>query len=195
VLEFGIAKVLRERGTAGPTTGFVSFTPQYAAPEQMESRYGETGPWTDVYSLALVMTEMLADRSPFDGDDLSVVLPRVFDPHRRPSPQALGIPVPDAMEAVLARALAVDPRARHADAGDFWAALRLAATSPPPAFAAPPPAAIAAIAAPHPPAGYPPVVAPAPRSSRTATIVAVVVGVGLGLLVLVALATWIVTRR
>jgi len=198
VLDFGIAKVLREGATHTGTTsaGMVSFTPQYAAPEQIESRYGATGPWTDVYSLALVMMELLSDRPPFEGDDLPAILNQVFDPQRRPTPRARGIAVPDAVEAVLARALAVDPRARHADAGELWAALKAAATPVAPALPTPPPASMVAFSQPYPSHPQPPPFdAPSPGAPRAANVVATVVGVGLGLLVLLALVTWIVTRR
>ena len=197
VLDFGIAKVMREGAThsGAASTGMVSFTPQYAAPEQIESRYGSTGPWTDVYSLALVMTEILSDRAPFEGDDLRAILTQVFDPHRRPTPRARGVAVPDAVEAVLARALSVDPRARHADAGELWAALHAAATPPVQALPTPPPASMQAFSHPYPPRPYAPVAMPSPGAPRAASLVAILVGVGLGLLLLLALATWIVTRR
>jgi serine/threonine protein kinase len=174
VLDFGIAKVLREGAQGGAASmGMVSFTPQYAAPEQIEARHGPMGPWTDVYSLALVMTELLTDRPALDGDGLASLLGQVFDPQRRPTPRARGAIVPDAVEGVLARALAVDPRVRPADAGELWAALAAASIAPPPAYPAP----------------------PSPGAHRTANTLAIVLGVGLGLLVLLALATWIVTRR
>ena len=196
VLDFGIAKVMREGAThtGAKSTGMVSFTPQYAAPEQIESRYGSTGPWTDVYSLALVMTELLTDRPAFDGDDLPAILTQVFDPQRRPTPRARGVAVPDAVEAVLARALSVDPRARHADAGELWAALHAAAMQAIPALPTPPPGSMQALP-PYPSSPYAPHAAPSPGAPRAANLLAIVVGTGVGLLLLAALVTWIVTRR
>ncbi|HEY3816542.1 MAG TPA: serine/threonine-protein kinase [Polyangiaceae bacterium] len=199
VLDFGIAKVLREGVPHSGTTsaGMVSFTPKYAAPEQLESRYGPAGPWTDVYSLALVMTELLGDCPALEGDDLPSIMAQVIDPHRRPTPRTRGIPVPDALEAVLARALAVDPRARPADANELWAALSLAVSSAAQALPTPPPASTMALSLPYPSGPYAPPFAAAasPGAPRAASLLAAVVGVGLGLLVLLALATWIVTRR
>ena len=197
VLDFGIAKVMREGATHSGTTsaGMVSYTPTYAAPEQLEARYGSTGPWTDVYGLALVMTEVLSDRAPFEGDDLTGILAQVLDPRRRPTPAARGVAVPPALEAVLARALTVDPRGRHADAGELWASLQVAAMSAPASYATPAPGSIPAMSAVYAPQPYAPLPPPSPRAHRTANLVAIVVGTGLGLLVLFALATWIVTRR
>jgi serine/threonine-protein kinase len=197
VLDFGIAKVMREGATHTGTTsaGMVSFTPQYAAPEQIESRYGSTGPWTDVYSLALVMTELLTDRSTFEGDDLSALLAQVFDPHRRPTPRGRGAAIPDAVEAVLGRALAVDPRGRHADASELWAALQVAAMTAPQALPTPPPGSMQAIPQSYAARPYAPSAAASPGAPRAANLLAIVVGTGLGLLVLAALVAWIVTRR
>jgi serine/threonine-protein kinase len=50
----------------------------------------------------------------------------VLDRSRRPTPRTHGIDVPDAVEAVFARALSVDPRERPRDAGAFWKALEQA---------------------------------------------------------------------
>ena len=65
VLDFGIAKVVQsaaELGSFTKTGGSVtSFTPAYGAPEQFSRTQGATGPWTDVFALALVMTELLTD--------------------------------------------------------------------------------------------------------------------------------------
>jgi serine/threonine protein kinase len=142
LLDFGIAKVMREGATAGgspvQTTGFLSFTPMYAAPEQLDSRLGPTGPWTDVYGFALVVTEVLTDRAPFDGDDVTTILKAALDTHRRPSPRARGANVTDAVEGVIARALAVDPKVRFTDAGEMWRALEHAARQQPPITTPPP---------------------------------------------------------
>jgi serine/threonine protein kinase len=131
LLDFGIAKVMDAGATAEnaqhTTGGPGSFTPYYAAPEQLDPRLGRTGPWTDVYGFALVLAEMLSDRAPIDGSDLVSVIAQSTDPARRPSPRALGVAVPDGIEAAFQKALAVDPRARFADVAGFWDALTAAA--------------------------------------------------------------------
>jgi serine/threonine protein kinase len=205
VLDFGIAKVIREGSLSGAASaGMVSFTPQYAAPEQIEPRYGPIWPWSDVYSLALVMTELLTDRPAMEGEGLASLLGQVFDPQRRPTPRARGALVPDAVEAVLARALSVDPRGRPADAGELWAELVAASMPAPPTYGTPPPSSLQGVvqygpsSPPYPGPPYAPHPVPGPTgpgAHRTANVIATVVGVGLGLLVLLALATWIVTRR
>jgi serine/threonine protein kinase len=131
LLDFGIAKVIAEgvRAGAAPTkaTAFSSFTPFYAAPEQFDSRLGGTGPWTDVYGFALVLTEVLTDRQAIEEDDAVRLIQVSTDTTSRPTPRARGANVPDVVEAVFRRALSVDPRTRFGDAGELWAALQTAA--------------------------------------------------------------------
>jgi serine/threonine-protein kinase len=149
ILDYGIAKAKsvasQIAGRASQTgTAFASFTPAYGAPEQwLPKRYGQTGPWTDVWGLGLVLVEGLAGRPVIDGDQ-AAMMGTALDANRRPSPRAEGVEVSDAVEAVFQRALALDPRHRHSDAGEFWAQLdaaRVAPARPPKAAAAQEPAA------------------------------------------------------
>jgi hypothetical protein len=128
--------------------------------------------------------------------------------------------VPGHFEAVLARALAVDPRARHGDAAELWDALEAAlvpvSAAPPahmPTPLPPPPMMVPPGQAPPyvqpssqsylPPMHYPselppmhyPSEAPSPGASRTANLVALILGTALALVVLAGVVTWIVTRR
>jgi len=123
VLDFGIAKIIRDGDGPGTRSPFSSFTWLYAAPEQLDPRVGQTGLETDVYSLALVLTELLTDRSPGEGRDPVALLKAATDPTHRPTPRQRGANVPDDVEAVCRRALAVDPKARFPSAGEFAAAL------------------------------------------------------------------------
>ncbi|MCL2449646.1 MAG: bifunctional serine/threonine-protein kinase/formylglycine-generating enzyme family protein [Polyangiaceae bacterium] len=128
LLDFGIAKVVSNAqkiaGTFAKTSGMVtSFTPAYGAPEQFSRSHGATGPWTDVFALALVVVETSSGREPIDGDDFVQLAFASSDPMRRPTPRALGVAVPDAVEAVFEKALSVRPGDRWQTAGDFWVAL------------------------------------------------------------------------
>ncbi|MEO6602276.1 MAG: serine/threonine-protein kinase, partial [Polyangiaceae bacterium] len=125
ILDFGIGKL---KSVASQVAGLVSqdgnalmaFTPAYAAPEQWApSQYGQAGPWTDVWGLALCLVEALAGRPLIEGDP-ATMRGIALDPKRRPTPRNEGIPVSDAVESAFARALALDPRARPRDAGVFW---------------------------------------------------------------------------
>ncbi len=131
VLDFGVAKMMSDdtelkAALAKTGMGVTSFTPQYGAPEQFSRSYGATGPWTDVFALALVAVEMLTGKPPLEGDDLVQLGFAAGNPTRRPTPRTLGLAVPDAVESVFARALAVRPEERYARAAEFWAAFERA---------------------------------------------------------------------
>src|SRR3954470_3621664 len=141
ILDFGIAKVVqdiqRQAGAFQQTQGVVSsFTPAYGAPEQFSRTHGATGPWTDVFALALIFTELMTHEPPLRGDDLTQLACCSMAPKRRPTPRAYGFEISDALEAALRRALAVAPDERFRSTGEFWDALRSAlAMEPMRAFA------------------------------------------------------------
>jgi serine/threonine protein kinase len=133
VLDFGIAKVMDvgadPTGTA-TATATRSFTPAYAAPEQVAG--DRTGPWTDVHALGLLFTEVLCGRPPYPGATLTEIHGAVFAA-RRPTPAAYGVAV-GPLEAVVAAAVAVRPQDRHPDAARLLEAIdatRMASASTP----------------------------------------------------------------
>ena len=139
ILDFGIAKAKRAASqAAGRITGrtleedeSASFTPAYGAPEQWSPKtYGETGPWTDVWGLALTAVEALCGAPPIDGDTY-VMRRACLDDKRRPTPRNLGADVPVEVERVFERALAIDPRKRFKDIEGFWSELEIAIGLPP----------------------------------------------------------------
>ena len=129
VLDFGIAKVMAEHAemsAALAMTGkeITAFTPNYGAPEQFSRSHGATGPWTDVFAMALILVEILRGGIPaLDGSDLIQMAVASRDPHRRPTPRSFGVQVPDSVERVFSIALAVSPADRYATMGQFWGAL------------------------------------------------------------------------
>jgi formylglycine-generating enzyme required for sulfatase activity/serine/threonine protein kinase len=131
LLDFGIAKVVSDAqkmaGTFTKTSGQVtSFTPAYGAPEQFTRTHGATGPWTDVFALALIVVELMTGQEALRGEDFVQLAVAAADPQRRPTPRALGAVVTDEVEAALSRALAVRPADRWPTVWDFWNALRQA---------------------------------------------------------------------
>lgn len=134
VLDFGIAKA---RDTMRMNVGRITdseaskpFTPSYGAPEQwVPKRYGQSGPWTDVWGLALTIVECVTGRPPIDGD-MHAMMGTCLDKSRRPTPRAEGIDLGEAAEAIFRRALAVDPRERFTDIESMWTAFERAAEMP-----------------------------------------------------------------
>ena len=128
LVDFGAAKIAAERArgfeSTGRQVGMLTF--DYAAPELLSRVYGATGPWTDVFALAMMLTELMLGRHPWGGLDTLTTMARITDLAARPTPGALGVQVEPPVEAVMARALAVEASARYPDACTFWQALTAA---------------------------------------------------------------------
>jgi len=146
LLDFGVAKVMADRSVRAALlktgTQIHSFTPNYGAPEQFDSSRGATGPWTDVFALALVAVELMSGRPPLDGSEIPELAASSMNPEQRPTPMARGVLVPERVDAVFRRALAVDPAARHANAGELWDELQVACRASSVATVTPNPAEI-----------------------------------------------------
>ena len=97
-------------------------TPEYMSPEQCEGR-ADIDLRSDVYSVGIILYELLAGAPPFWGNPADVK-----QNHRSRRPAALGrrATLPMAVEDVIMRCLAKDPERRYADASQLAAALRAA---------------------------------------------------------------------
>ncbi len=136
VLDFGIAKVLTGQAafTAAPAATQrqpTAFTPSYGAPEQFNKKRGATGPWTDVFALALILVELVYGERALDGDDATQLYVAAADPASRPTLRHHGVQTTNAVDEVLSRALAVEPGGRYQNAGSFWEALEASLTAEP----------------------------------------------------------------
>jgi eukaryotic-like serine/threonine-protein kinase len=130
ILDFGISKVHRTAqdlaGQGHKTDGTAPFSPAYGAPEQwVPKRYGQTGPWTDVWGLALTLVEVIKGDVVIIGDHQQM-MGTALDPLRRPTPLNEGVEVAPEVNLVFDKALAVDPRFRYQSIRAFWDALALA---------------------------------------------------------------------
>ncbi|MFZ6004481.1 MAG: protein kinase domain-containing protein [Actinomycetota bacterium] len=128
VADFGIAKALADADLTQP--GLMVGTAKYLAPEQV--RGDAVDPRTDIYSLGVVLYEMLCGRPPFSADtDAATALARLQrDPLR---PRQVRASVPKALEDVVCRAMARSPGDRFDSAADMRAALLAAGATPSPA--------------------------------------------------------------
>ena len=150
VADFGIAKaVLESDGAADLTqTGAVLGTAKYLSPEQVEGRPLDGR--SDVYSLGVVLYEMVCGRPPFTGDtEMALGFQHISRPP--PSMRQVRPGIPHQLEAVVMRTLDKSPEQRYASAKALRAALLAAdldaaapappapAGSAPPRGAAPPP--------------------------------------------------------
>ena len=122
VTDFGIARATGDSTLTG--TGSVLGTAQYISPEQASGAV--VGPTSDIYSLGIVVYEMLTGTVPFTGDSAIAVAMRHMN-EEVPAPSALSDRVPRALDEVVARATARSPEERWPDAGSMQAALLTAA--------------------------------------------------------------------
>ena len=117
--DFGIARMIG--GTRYTVTGSVTGTPTYMSPEQ--GRGAPSDHRSDIYSLGIVLYEMITGQVPFDADTpLAILMRHITDPP--PSIRARRPNVPPAAEEVVRRALAKNPKDRYQRAGDMVLALR-----------------------------------------------------------------------
>ena len=158
VADFGIARALGDRDEKLTDTGMAVGTPAYMSPEQASGQR-ELDARTDIYSLGVVLYEMLAGETPFAAPTAQAMIARRFMEAPRPVRQ-LRDAVPDTVDEALQKALARTAADRFSSAAQFAAALAPGAAPAPTArtpVAATPSAPTAAV---------PPVPAPAPRAAQ-----------------------------
>ena len=120
--DFGVA-LLAEGSTDGGTATVVG-TPRYMAPEQAQGR--PSTPATDIYSVGIVLYEMLSGEPPFTGKTVAeLALSHVGD-----EPPPLGPEVPPSLELIVERALSKNPADRYEDGRMMAVALANAGDDP-----------------------------------------------------------------
>ncbi|HLB50366.1 MAG TPA: serine/threonine-protein kinase, partial [Anaerolineales bacterium] len=165
LMDFGVAKILG--GQHHTATGAIVGTPTYISPEQVRGERPDHR--ADIYSLGVMLYEMISGRVPFDAETaLSIMLKHLNDPV--PNLHALNTDAPDSMIAIVDKALAKQPENRFESAHDMAAALRhvalaRVAAAPPdrPTLGAPSP--VKAQPTPSATKAAPSTPAPAPRST------------------------------
>jgi hypothetical protein len=126
VLDFGIAALTRANEPKLTQAGLVVGTANYLAPEQVEVQSVDAR--TDIYSLGVILFECLTGRIPFveNGDPARVMIAHMTKAPPKLRDVAPGRAFPDAVEAVVAKALAKRPDDRFQDALSLARALEAA---------------------------------------------------------------------
>lgn len=124
ILDFGVAAIMAHDAGAAPQTGHASYTPRYAAPEQILHQATTTR--TDVYALGLVLFELLNNGvSPF-GEDRDRLAENKLESRSRPLPPQPGLRRRQWLDlrAIVDRSLARWPQDRYTGPGELAADLR-----------------------------------------------------------------------
>jgi eukaryotic-like serine/threonine-protein kinase len=132
VLDFGTARDAVAAIDATNASLGSGFTPLYAAPEQWDRERGQVSPRTDVYALGVTLAEMCLLAHPFPApQSLSAIMHDTLDETRRPRIALARPDLPVEIEAVVIRALRVQPEERHANARELLLDLRSALKTSP----------------------------------------------------------------
>ena len=121
LVDFGLA--LDEAQAGGGEKGVISGTPSYMSPEQAAGTAHRIDGRTDIYSLGVVLYEMLTGRLPFRATDRQELLRQVRDDEPQP-PRQLVRDIPPELERACLKALAKRQQDRYTTAADFAEDLR-----------------------------------------------------------------------
>jgi eukaryotic-like serine/threonine-protein kinase len=128
VADFGIARAFGGGRKQLTETGMAVGTPAYMSPEQAAGER-TLDARTDVYSLAVVLYEMLAGEPPYTGANAQVILARRFSEAPRPL-RTVRETIPDPIDQAVQKALAKAPADRFTTAAQFAQALTPSVTTP-----------------------------------------------------------------
>ncbi|MGD9346844.1 MAG: protein kinase [Candidatus Aminicenantes bacterium] len=113
IMDFGIARALKEKGITG--VGVIIGTPEYMSPEQVESK--EIDQRSDIYSLGVILYEMVTGRVPFEGDTpFSIGMKHKGETPK--NPKELNTQISDDLNRVILRCLEKDKEKRYQSAGE-----------------------------------------------------------------------------
>lgn len=113
VMDFGIARVMSKSNTL---TKEALGSVHYISPEQAKGSYTDNR--SDLYSLGVVMYEMMTGRPPFDGESpVAVAIQHING--GAPKPTSLNPNIPGGMEQIILKAMALDIKNRYSSAGEM----------------------------------------------------------------------------
>ena len=114
IMDFGIARSLKRKGITG--AGVIIGTPEYMSPEQVEGK--EIDQRSDIYSLGVILYEMVTGQLPFEGDTpLSIAVKHKTE--SPPDPKDLNAQIPDDLSRVILTCLEKDREKRYHTASEL----------------------------------------------------------------------------
>jgi len=113
IMDFGIARLLKAKGITG--AGIMIGTPEYMSPEQVEGK--EVDQRSDIYSLGVILYEMVTGQVPFEGDTPFTIGMK----HKGETPQDpknLNTQIPEGLNSLILKCLAKEKDQRYQSAGE-----------------------------------------------------------------------------
>jgi eukaryotic-like serine/threonine-protein kinase len=110
VLDFGLSKITHDRGGRLTATGVVAGSPQYMAPEQMQS-LKDVDHRADIWSIGVILYYLMAGKRPYEGKTIPVIWAGILGGPPR-ALRSITPSVPPGLEAVVSRCLVADPARR-----------------------------------------------------------------------------------
>ncbi len=117
VMDFGIAHF---ESSSMTQTGVAMGTPNYISPEQLQGK--EVTPSSDIFSLGVVLYELLTHQRPFRGENISALVYKILN-EEPPAASTIDPKIPPLFDMILKKALAKDPNERYRTAKEFGSAL------------------------------------------------------------------------
>jgi len=109
IVDFGLAAAARKADSRLTKSGILVGTPTYMAPEQVRGRTIDSR--TDIYTLGIILYEMFVGAAPYTGDESMAILFQHVEGSATP-PRQINPELPESLEAIIIKAMAVDPEQR-----------------------------------------------------------------------------------
>lgn len=110
IVDFGLAAAARRADSRLTKSGILVGTPTYMAPEQVRAQTIDSR--TDIYTLGIIMYEMLTGRAPYQGEESMAILYQHIEGKATP-PREINPEIPESMEAVILKAMSAEPDDRY----------------------------------------------------------------------------------